>query len=198
MPRGSGIRAAVSGTTWLVGADATRAERALVAVSALAGAGLTWWLFFRDQGWSWWLLLLALFITADLVGGAVANAAGSTKAQYQAPLPDGARWWTRIVHDPVAFTALHAYPLLTVLLYPGGTWWWGIGWYLGTVAAVALVCRVVPRYLQRPVAMTIFVLAVPVALAFPGPSGWTWLPLAYLAKLLLAHSVQEEAYRPTR
>ena len=181
---------------WLTGAGATRAELTLVYASAAAGAALVWWFFQRDQPWAVWQVLLAFVITADLFGGAVANALSSTKRQYQAPLAADAKPWVHLVRNPVWFTSLHVYPLIAVVLYPGGSWWWGIGWYAATLASVILVARIVPGYLQRPTAMAIFVLAIPIALEFPGPPGWSWLPPILLAKLLLAHAVHEEAYRP--
>jgi len=181
---------------WLTGAGATRAERALVYVSAVAGAALVWWAFQRSQPWAIWQLVLALLITSDLFGGAVANALSSTKRQYQAPLAADAKPWVQLLRNPVWFTALHLYPVIVVALYPGGSWLWGIGWYLVTVVAVLIVARLVPGYLQRPTAMALFILTIPFALALPGPPGWSWLPPILLAKLLLAHAVHEEPYRP--
>ena len=181
---------------WLTGAGATRAELALVYASAIAGAALVWWFFQRSESWEVWQVAVALVITADLFGGAVANALSSTKRQYQAPLAAGAKPWVHLVRNPVLFAALHVYSLIAVALYPGGSWRWGIGWYAATFVSVILVARIVPGYLQRPTAMAIFVLAIPVALEFPGPPGWSWLPPILLAKLLLAHAVHEEAYRP--
>lgn len=183
-------------SNWLTGAGATRAERTLVYATGVVGAALIWQVFQYGEAWNVWQVVLALVITADLFGGAVANALSSTKRQYWAPIPPGAPSWVRLVRDPGLFTALHIYPLVIVALYPGGSWIWGIGWYLGTLAAVVLVARIVPGYLQRPTAMAIFVLALPLALAFPGPPGWSWLPPVLLAKLILAHAVHEEAYRP--
>ncbi len=181
---------------WLTGAGATRAELALVYGTSLAGTAIIWLLFMRTQPWAVWQVVIALAITADLIGGAVANALSSTKRQYQTPVTPGAKPWVRIVRNPVAFTVLHVYPLVVIALYPGGSWAWGIGWYAATIAAVMLVAWVVPGYLQRPTAMAIFVLAIPVAMAAPGPAGWSWLPPILMAKLLLAHAVHEEPYRP--
>ena len=181
---------------WLTGAGATRSELALVYASAIAGAALVWWFFQRSEPWAVWQVAVAVVITADLFGGAVANALSSTKRQYQAPLAASPNPWVHVVRNPVWFTALHAYPLIAVALYPGGSWWWGIGWYAATLGSAILVACIVPGYLQRPTAMAIFVIAIPIALEFPGPPGWSWLPPVLLAKLLLAHAVHEEAYRP--
>jgi hypothetical protein len=184
---------------WLIGAGATRAERTLMYGAASAGAALVWLLSQRPAltGWDAWQSVLGLVIAADLFGGAMANMASSTKRQYQAPLSEGASALARLVHSPVSFAALHVYPFIVVALYPGGTWRWAIGWYAGMLVSVIVVTRVVPTYLERPAAMTVFVLAVPVAIAFPGPPGWQWLPYVFLAKLLVGHAVHEEAYRPT-
>lgn len=181
---------------WWTGAGATRSELALVYGSAVVGAALVWWLIQKNEPWAIWQSGIALVITADLFGGAVANASSSTKRQYQASPAVGTSTWVHLVRNPVSFTALHAYPIVVVALYPGGSWWWGIGWYAVTVSAVVVVARIVPGYLQRPTAMAIFVLASPIALDLPGPPGWAWLPPILLAKLLLAHAVHEEAYRP--
>jgi hypothetical protein len=89
------------------------------------------------------------------------------------------------------------YPFVIVALYPGGTIAWAVGLYVGMLVAVILVTRIVPSYLQRPTAMTIFVLSVPVACTVAAPPGWAWFPVVFLAKLVLAHAVHEEAYRPT-
>ena len=181
---------------WLTGAGATRAERALVYASAVAGVAIVWWFFQRSEPWAAWQVAIAVLITADLFGGAVANALSSTKRQYQAPLTTKVRPWVHLVRNPTWFTALHLYPVIVVALYPGGTWVWGIGWYVAVVVSVFVVAQLAPGYLQRPTAMAIFALAIPFALAMPGPPGWSWLPPILLAKLLLAHAVHEESYRP--
>jgi hypothetical protein len=184
---------------WLIGAGATPAEKVLMYGTAVAGAALVWFLWQREgvTGWSWWQVGLALLFALDLFGGAMSNAASSTKRQYQAPLPPRASPLARLAHSPMGFSALHIYPFVVVALYPGGSLWWAIGWYAAMLVAVYLLTYVTPGYLQRPAAMTIFVVSVPIALAFESPPGWAWLPFVFTAKLVLGHAVHEEAYRPT-
>lgn len=183
---------------WLIGAGATRAERAVAWVGSLVGVALVVAMFMRGEpgGWTWWQYLLAALLAWDLFGGAVANAASSTKRQYFGPDFADAGGVTRIVRAPIAFTALHIYPFIIVALFPGGSWTWAITMYVIAVGGALIVDRVVPRYLQRPVAMLIFVSALSFSLLLVAPPGWAWFPVVYLAKLLLAHAVREEPYRP--
>lgn len=75
------------------------------------------------------------------------------------------------------------------------SWWGAVGLYATAVVGSLLVEAVSP-YLARPAAMLLFVGAI-VALGFAAaPPGWAWLPAVFLAKLLLAHAVREEPYRP--
>jgi hypothetical protein len=187
-----------SGANWFVGATATQAERALIIGSGIVGAVLVWLAFVRPESgaWSWWQQAIAVLVAADLIGGAVSNAANSTKAQYQEPLPPDASAMTRIALSPVTFAALHIYPFLVPLLYPAGSWVWAAAWYLGMLASVVVLDRLVPLYLQRPWAMAFFALAVIAALAWPAPAGWQWLPYLYVAKISLGHAVRERPFRP--
>ena len=186
------------GANWLIGATATRAERALIIGSGSVGAALVWLALIRPEsgGWSWWQQAVAVLVAADLIGGAVSNAANSTKAQYQEPSPAEANTLTRLAFSTVVFAALHVYPFLVPLLYPGGSWIWAACWYFGMLASVIVLDRGVPLYLQRPWAMAFFGLAVMAALVWPGPPGWQWLPYLYVAKLVLGHAVHEQAFRP--
>jgi hypothetical protein len=184
---------------WLMGAGATRAERGLIWAGALIGVAfvLSQWAVGQPGGWAWWQYVVAGVIAFDLVGGAVSNAAGSTKRQYFGPLSGPPTGIARLARDPVAFAALHVYPFLIVALFPGGTWAWAAATYAAMLLSVVLVDRIVPRYLQRPVAMLLFCVAVLAsAIAASTPPGWGWFVVVYLAKLVLAHAVREEPYRP--
>ena len=184
---------------WLMGAGATRGERTLVWLGTLAGVAVVGWqgLSGATGEWAWWQHLLAAVVAADLAGGAVSNAASSTKRQYFGPAADSSGLLTRVLRSPVGFAALHVYPFLVVALFPGGGWGWAVGVYVAMLASVAVVDRLVPGYLQRPTAMLLFVVIVFVAPATASsPAGWDWFVVVYTAKLLLAHAVREEPYRP--
>ena len=184
---------------WLMGAGATRAERSLICAGSLVGVALVIAMIMRGEpgGWSWWQYLLAGVIAADLCGGAVSNATNSTKRQYFGPDFEHAGGAGRVARSPVTFTALHIYPFVIVALFPGGTWGWATAMYAIVVASAVIVDRVVPRYLQRPVAMLVFVIALLISMFLVAPPGWAWFPVIYLAKLVLAHAVREEPYRPS-
>ena len=184
---------------WLIGAGATRAERSLVWIASAIGAGYVAWQWATGEpgNWSWWQYIVAAAIWADLVGGAVANAASSTKRQYFGPLVTPPRGFTVVLRSPIAFASLHIYPFLIALLYPGDAWVWAIAAYLAMLIPVIVVDRFTPQYLQRPMAMLLFVVSLIALLVFfTAPAGWEWVAIPYLAKLILAHGVKEEPYRP--
>ena len=183
---------------WLMGAGSTQAERSVMWTGSLAGVALVGVLAVRGEpgGWAAWQYLLAAVLAWDLFGGAVSNASNSTKRQYFGPDFAGAGGVGRIVRRPIVFTALHVYPFLIVALFPGGSWAWAAVMYGIALGGATVVDRLVPRYLQRPVAMLVFVAALLVTPFLAAPPGWAWFPVVYLAKLVLAHAVCEEPYRP--
>ncbi|MFM8350525.1 MAG: hypothetical protein ACKN9D_05610 [Actinomycetales bacterium] len=187
---------------WLVGADATRAERLLVYGLGSVVAGTVWWVFLRtQQEWSWWQQLVAAAIALDLCAGAISNATNATKAQYRQPTgqagvggqASSSGRFGRLARDPLVFASVHVYPLLIAAIYPGVTWLWGAGWYVAMLVSVAITARLVPKELQRPVAMALLLCVVVTANATTGPAGWQWLPYVYFAKLLLGHAVEERS-----
>lgn len=184
---------------WLMGAGATRAERALMWLGSMVGLGFVAWQWAVGQpgGWTWWQYLIAALIAADLAGGAVSNAASSTKRQYFGPPTTIPGPLTRVLRSPTWFAALHLYPFIVAAVYPDAGWAWAAANYLAMLACVVVVDRLVPAYLQRPTAMLLFTALVLASSTWEAtPPGWAWFPAVYLAKLLLAHAVLEEPYRP--
>ncbi len=182
---------------WLFGTGATPLERGVVWAAAVLGLGLIVWqgVFAPPPGWAWWHHWVSAVILLDVAGGAVANTLGTAKRLYFGPLRQPASARTRLLHHPIGFTALHLHPVVIAVLYPGGQLWWGMLWYLITLVGVGIV-RASPLYLARPVAMLLFTGVVLLQSVISAPTGWGWFVPVFLAKLLLAHAVREEPYRP--
>lgn len=179
------------------GTGATAAEKGLSNVVGLAGAGIIVMVAWLD-GVDWNVLhyLVAAIIAFDLVGGVVANGLNAAKRDHFGP-PSAAQKTVlgRLVRHPILFTALHIHPMLVGLLFPPYLWWWGPLWYLAILAGTVIV-RAVPLYLERPAALGFCALTAMVAAYSPAPELWGWLPVMLALKLVLAHAVQEEPYRP--
>lgn len=181
----------------IFGAGATRAEKALANGVGLVGAAvLVVAAWATDAAWNIWLVLVAAVLAFDVVGGVVANGLNAAKRDHFGP-PSATAGTVggRLVRHPIVFTALHVHPVIVGLLYPPHLWWWGIPWYLAILAATVLV-RVAPLYLQRPVALGCCALVALGSSLTPAPDLWAWLPVMLALKLVLAHAVQEEPYRP--
>ncbi|REK88095.1 hypothetical protein DY245_23435 [Streptomyces inhibens] len=174
---------------WLFGTGATPTEKLLAHATAVLGA-LVVVLAGGHVGWSWWQWALGLALVWDLVGGVVANGLDTAKSFYHSPLPATERRSVRFMHHPIGFTGLHIQPILAGILFPGGTWWWGVLWY-GWALIGAIVVEAAPERLQRPIALAVVVTGAMVSPLLPGPAGLSWLPVVLLLKLVLAHGVPE-------
>lgn len=199
-------REATSAVSWAVppgkpdpifGTGAIRAEKGLANIVGLVGAvGITALALGTNASWSWAQYVLAVIISFDVVGGVVANGLNSAKRDHfgsHGERPES--FGMKLVRRPVLFTALHLHPILVALVFAPTLWWWGAPWYLFTLAGTITVRRSA-LYLQRPVASAFCALAGIAALFTPAPDLWAWLPVLLTLKLVLAHGVQEEPYRP--
>lgn len=198
--------AATSAVSWAVppgkpdpifGTGATRAEKGLANIAGLIGAaGITAFALGTSASWNWAQYVLAAIISFDVVGGVVANGLNSAKRDHfgsHGETPES--FGMKLVRRPILFTALHLHPILIALVFAPTLWWWGAFWYLLTLAGTIAVRRSA-LYLQRPVALAFCALAGVAASFTPAPDLWAWLPVLLAMKLVLAHSVQEEPYRP--
>jgi len=182
---------------WLFGTDATSAERGLTWVASLLGIVLgifAWWFLARAE-WNWWQVGLVCLVGFDVLGGAVANASSAIKRTYGTQPSTGPTRKSRLLRSSIAFTALHVHPIVLSLLLPDVGLGWGIGWYLTTLASVVIVTKS-PLYLRRPIAMICFVTLVGASSFAGAPLAIAWFLPIFLAKLVLAHAVREEPYRP--
>jgi hypothetical protein len=178
---------------WLLGTGATRGERVVVwATTALCVAALV---VTVPASWSWLAWLVVLLVTLDVTGGVAANALGSAKRLYHAPLDPPVTRLDRVLHDHLAFTAMHVHPFVLAVAVPDASWVWALWWYLVPLGGVVLV-RSVPVYLQRPVALGVAAVALVAAPLVDAPEGLAWFGPVMVLKLVVAHAVREEPYRP--
>ena len=176
-------------TDWLFGAGATRAEKALVlATVAAAGAVL---IGGHTGTWAWWQTALVAVLAVDLVGGVVANGLDAAKRFYHADPPARPGRLARLALDPAAFAAGHVHPFVLAWAFPSVGWGWAAAWYLACLAGALLVSRT-PRYLARPTALGVTVVAL---LAGPGAGELSWVGPVLVLKLVLAHAVPEVPQR---
>ena len=182
----------------LAGTSSTLSERILAyGFAAVATVSVVGFLRLVEEhpatfGWRLWLLIFFVF---DVVGGVVANMLNSCKRMYHAPVQANETGFIRLVKNPLAFTALHIHPIIFAWAFFGDPWL-GAAWYVALVASVAITLAT-PLYLRRPIA-TGFVLAA-IFVNLYGPSlvpGLDWFIPCLFLKIVLAHAVREEPYRP--
>jgi hypothetical protein len=126
----------------------------------------------------------------DLVGGVLTNATAAAKRWYHRP---GQGW-----QQHMGFVGVHLVHIgLVALLLRGGDglFFAGVASYLLLAAGLILAS---PLYLQRPVALGLYGLALlgDRYLFAPTP-GLEWFLPVFFLKLLVSHLLNETAYRPS-
>lgn len=180
---------------WLLGTGATRTERALVWTLAIAGMSIAIAMLASETPrWSWWQWLLVVALLLDVFGGVPANGLGTAKRLYHSPSPPGASAAHRLLRHPVGFAALHLHPFLLAAAFADVPWTWAWFWYSASLLGSAVVVAL-PAYLQRPTGLSVVAFSVLVAALLPMPLLW-WVGPLLVLKLVLAHAVVEEPYRP--
>jgi hypothetical protein len=173
-----------------IGPGVTRCELLLeLAVSLAGGLLILAYALSQPLGWNGWQIALAVLLAFDLAGGVVTNATSTAKRWYHRP---GQR-----LRDHVIFIAVHGVHLgLVAWAFRAGDWASAVGWYAFLMFA-SLLILLIPLYLQRPVAFSIFGLGLLLALYLDTPvPGLEWFIPVFLLKLLVSHLLREEPYRP--
>ena len=175
----------------LIGPGATPAELMLQLVPSV-GAAIAAPLYASTLAIDWnpWQLGLITILGFDLVGGVLTNATAAAKRWYHRP---GQGW-----RQHMGFVCVHLVHIgLVALLLRGGDWLFfaGVSSYLLLAAGLILAS---PLYLQRPVALGLYGLALlGDRYVFVPTPGFEWfLPLFFL-KLLVSHLLHETAYQPS-
>ena len=175
-----------------IGPGATTAELVVQFVPTAYAALMAPWVAAHSSAKLWTrfeLFMIALF-AFDLVGGVLTNATSAAKRWYHRP-GQGAV-------DHMKFVLLHLFHIAIVaFLFREGDvrFLFGVGSYLLAAAMIILSC---PLYLQRPVALGLYMVVLVVDRCFLTPTdGIEWfLPLFFL-KLLVSHLLHETAWDPT-
>ena len=174
-----------------IGPGATPTELALQLVPSV-GAAIAAPLYAStlSMDWSPWQLGLIGILGFDLVGGILTNATAAAKRWYHRP----DQGW----RQHMTFVTVHLFHIgLVALLFRGGDvrFFMGVSSYL--LLAAGLILRS-PLYLQRPIALGLYSLALLGNLYLFAPTpGLEWfLPLFFL-KLLISHLLNEMPYQPS-
>ena len=139
--------------------------------------------------WTPWQLGLISLLGFDLVGGVLTNATSSAKRWFHRP---GQTW-----QHHLAFVSIHiVHIFLVALLFRGSDWVFFAIASSYLIGASILILQT-PLYLQRPVALGLYGLALlGNSYLFKPTVGLEWfLPLFFL-KILVSHLLRETTYSP--
>ncbi|MGK7890364.1 MAG: hypothetical protein AB4042_13595 [Leptolyngbyaceae cyanobacterium] len=173
-----------------IGPGATPAEIVLqLAPSIVAAIAAPIYAATLPIDWTPWQLGAIAILGFDLIGGVLTNATAAAKRWYHRP---GQGW-----RQHLTFVVVHLVHLgLVALLFRGGDglFFVGVSSYLLLAAGLILTS---PLYLQRPIALGLYGLALlgDRYLFVPTPGLEWFLPLFFL-KLLVSHLLNETAYQP--
>ncbi|KLV04607.1 membrane protein [Photobacterium aquae] len=176
------------------GFGATRSERMLANYGAIIAPVGLYFAVWQDLGWSVLQIIVASLLALDMVGGVITNSLGSMKRFLHTDQPLALNGFSKWVGSKFLFPAMHFQLFVVPLCFDTG-WSFAFFWY--GMMMVSLVCvHVLPMYLQRPVAMLVVMLSIMLAQCVSVPVGLEWLGPIFIIKLVLAHGVREEPYRP--
>lgn len=145
---------------------------------------------------TWWRLATLILLAYDTAGGTVANSLNSYKRFYHtfAQADDG--FIGRFLKIPHVYTLLQVHPLIISWVFRTPIER-AVLWYLALQIAVVAVLGV-PLHLRRPMAVAVSVTAILIhgGLVPLAKFGWDWFVPCLFIKVVIAHIVQEEPYRP--
>ena len=173
----------------LLGPGYTRAELALTLLTGLGCAIAALVLTLRDEhDFSGWQLALVTLVAFDLGGGIPANASGCAKRWWFRP---GQGWW-----DHFRFNAAHLHPFLFAFVFDQVTWEYA-AFVWGTVIVGTLAVLLTPKYLQRPLGLSVVAGALVLQMIFEAPPvAFAWLAPVLWLKLIASHAVYDAPSRP--
>ena len=168
-----------------VGPGATRAEIWLqVAIPLIAGLLAAMWPRWTGLGWPAWQWVVAGLLAVDTVGGVITNSTNTAK-----------RWYHRAgqtSREHLGFVAVHLLQLMVVgWIFRSQDWVFVFGLYAFLMVGATWIVSS-PKYLQRPVASTLYLVTL-VGMLNPAlhTPGLEWFVPIFFLKLFVSHLPME-------
>ncbi|PKN87239.1 MAG: hypothetical protein CVU46_05135 [Chloroflexi bacterium HGW-Chloroflexi-8] len=172
-----------------VGLGQTKNEFWLILIPALlAGLAAPFYALYTGLNWTTIQLFVVGIIAFDLVGGVVTNATSTAKRWYHRP---GQGWFQHM-----EFVAVHAVHIFLVTwLFRNGDWIYFFVYFAYLLIASLIITRV-QLFLQRPVALLLFIGVFLLNMYIVTPSaGLEWFVPIFFMKLLVSHLIKETPFR---
>ena len=177
------------------GFGATKAESMIANYAAFIAPVILYFFAWQTLDWSWVQILVASFLTLDMIGGVLTNSLGSMKRFLHTDQPLNLSLMGKLVGSKFLFPAIH-FQLFAVPLCFDVAWSYAFFWYGAMMVSIVFI-HFLPMYLHRPVALLVVMLAIIFATILPAPVGLESLAPIFMIKLVLSHGVREEPYRPS-
>ena len=181
----------------VAGTEATSVEKLLAWSGGLIGIGITCLFYYKNEfDWTTWQYIVVAIVAYDTIGGAIANSLNSCKRFYHSSVRDFEPKYVGLAKNHLLFASIHVHTLLISSLFSTASLFYGVFWYLVLQVSVVAI-RNTALYLQRPVSMLIIVAALLInSYVVICPVGFEWLVPILFLKIVYAHAVREEPYRP--
>lgn len=174
----------------IIGPGATKTEKLVqLYLPLLFSGGVVATGLYVQSDWSIWQYVIIALLAVDMVGGVITNATSAAK-----------RWFFREGEgfmEHMTFVAIH---LIQIVAFSWAFQAFDILWIVGVygflMGGSALILKT-PLYMQRPIAATLYAVALLVSLyVFDNPPYLEWfLPILFF-KILISHVLREEPYQP--
>jgi hypothetical protein len=178
---------------WLekfIGPGATLAECFLqFSMAILAAVAAVVYPLVAGLSWGWWQYIIVGLLGLDMAGGVATNATNSGKCWYHRR--------SQTITKHLSFIAIHIIQIgLVYGFFAPSLWPQGLILYL-LLLIFATVILLTPLYLQRPVALLCYVVALIVNVyAITQIQGLEWFVSLLFLKLLASHLPFEICFRP--
>lgn len=173
-----------------IGPGATKAEKNIqLYLPFLFAAGVVGVGLYREFDWSGWQYVIIALLAVDMLGGVITNATSAAK-----------RWFFREgegFKQHMTFVALH---LLQITVFSAAFKDFDVLWVAGVYAFLLVASVVILKtslYMQRPVAGTLYVVALLLSFyVFDATEHLEWFLPVLFFKILVSHLLREEPYQP--